>query len=75
MSKLPICPHCNFEDGVYINAQWRGPAVLYFGSDGQHMQTNNEGMYTVGGTTIRCSSCEKIRRDLWIDDFVILPKE
>jgi len=64
MSALSPCPHCGKVDEVFINIRAYGWATEYFSTDGAYESLDIDNVLYTNATTIRCASCQRVRRDL-----------
>lgn len=60
------CPHCGVADEVYVNIRAFGWAQEYFGLDGMSESMQIDQVQYTNSDTLRCASCQKVRRDLEI---------
>ena len=61
---LPVCPHCRIETPVHLNLRTYGWCVDFYDDEGKFYESNLDGVRTVNSDTIRCPTCNTIRRDL-----------
>ena len=64
MRTIGECPNCGKDDLLFVNAQARGTAIVFFTSDGQIDELEMNNTWFLRSRTVRCSSCKNIRRDL-----------
>jgi len=74
MALLQPCPNCGATE-IYVNCQARGPVRNYFNKVGRFIETDYDKLDFIQSDTVRCSGCEKIRRDLERVGFNIIQKE
>lgn len=65
---LGPCPHCGKEDHVYTSNRAYGWAERSYDLDGYHTETSMERVALAPSKTIRCASCQKVRRDLTFEN-------
>lgn len=65
------CPHCGKEDHVYTNNRAYGWAERSYDLDGNYAEASIDQVQLAPSHTIRCASCQKVRRDLMIDGLVV----
>jgi hypothetical protein len=65
--KFPPCPHCGKLEEVYVNGQWHGPAPHFFETNGIYCEASTDKLRAKLGKTIRCASCNKIRKDIFLN--------
>jgi hypothetical protein len=73
MTKIPICPHCKCQGLVYTVVQVQASANIWYTADGK---PDGDGLdidtdkarIIAGGTVLRCSERNHIRRDIEMYD-------
>lgn len=65
--KIPKCKHCGSR-ATLIKAQARGPIELFYDDAGIYQEAYYDELFFNPSTTVRCSDCLKIRRDLALAD-------
>lgn len=62
------CPHCGKEDYVYTNNRAYGWGERTYDTDGEYHETSIENVILAPSATVRCASCQEVRRDLVVSD-------
>ena len=58
------CINCGDSGYLFVNAQARGTAIIWFTNDGQFLDTETDETWWKRSKTVRCGNCLKIRKDL-----------
>ena len=70
MESMPICPHCGSSDSVYRNVRVSGYAGEFFDEIGYGGDIPNTDQLNYGHPkTLRCTACQKIRKDVITVDY------
>lgn len=72
MSQIPNCPHCKKADFLYRNVRMFGWTQEYFDLDGKVEELMIDNLRTTNSKTLRCCSCDEIRRDVVLSDGIVI---
>ena len=68
MDELPICPHCQSSNSVFVNVRAYGWCEEYYDQYGTAVEMGTDKLCFSTSQTVRCDNCLKIRRDLMLGD-------
>lgn len=71
---IELCPYCGKSRYVYINCRTYGWTQQHFTQHGYPCHEDASDVRLKPGKTIRCYSCQKIRRDLIYRDEQVYSK-
>ena len=75
---IPKCPNCHICNLVHRKGRAKGKAIQFYDGNGDVDENTweDDDAGFIFGSTLYCSQCGKIRRDLTIQDQVkVVPKE
>lgn len=72
---IPICPHCGKTSETYRCGVAKGSMQKFYNSEGAVIMDEYDRMWFDMSDIIRCSKCNKIRKDLKIDDHYIVTND
>lgn len=76
MPRLPPCPKCGSDGGVYQNVRLYGWGQQYFDTEGVYAEfIIDEGLQHSSPQRLRCEDCLGIRRDIVMDEGHVVPKK